>query len=61
MIASIETQLGGKALFDWRAEGLVCRLLVPLPPQATLSDASERKTPLPPKAGLPMSAGSAAN
>jgi PAS domain S-box-containing protein len=29
VIASIETQLGGKALFDWRSEGLICRLLVP--------------------------------
>ena len=61
MIASIETQLGGQALFDWRAEGLICRLLVPLPPQATLSEASDRKAPLPPNAGLQMSARSAAN
>jgi two-component sensor histidine kinase len=30
LIASVESQLGGKALFDWRAEGLVCRLSVPL-------------------------------
>src|SRR4030081_2004105 len=30
VIASIESQLGGKALFDWRSEGLVCRLSVPL-------------------------------
>jgi len=30
VIASIESQLGGKAEFDWRAEGLVCDLLVPL-------------------------------
>jgi two-component sensor histidine kinase len=29
VIASIESQLGGKALFDWRSEGLICRLLVP--------------------------------
>jgi PAS domain S-box-containing protein len=61
VIASIETQLGGQALFDWRAEGLICRLLVPLPPQAALSEASDRKAPLLPKVGLPMSAGSAAN
>jgi PAS domain S-box-containing protein len=32
VIASIESQLGGKAEFDWRPEGLVCRLTVP-PPQ----------------------------
>jgi PAS domain S-box-containing protein len=30
VIASIETQLGGKADFDWRREGLICRLSVPL-------------------------------
>lgn len=30
VIASIESQLGGKAEFDWRHEGLVCRLSVPL-------------------------------
>jgi len=30
VIASIESQLGGQAEFDWRAEGLICRLLVPL-------------------------------
>jgi two-component sensor histidine kinase len=32
VIASIESQLGGQAVFDWRAEGLVCRLSVPLSP-----------------------------
>ena len=30
VIASIESQLGGQAEFDWRLEGLICRLLVPL-------------------------------
>jgi PAS domain S-box-containing protein len=30
VIASIESQLGGKAEFDWRPEGLVCGLSVPL-------------------------------
>ena len=30
VIASIESQLGGKAEFDWRPEGLQCRLSVPL-------------------------------
>jgi PAS domain S-box-containing protein len=30
VIASIESQLGGQAEFDWRAEGLICRLSVPL-------------------------------
>jgi PAS domain S-box-containing protein len=32
VIASIESQLGGHAEFDWRAEGLICRLSVPLTP-----------------------------
>jgi PAS domain S-box-containing protein len=31
VIASIETQLGGRALFDWRPEGLCCQLCVPVP------------------------------
>src|ERR1700692_4648683 len=30
LMTSIESQLGGQALFDWRSEGLVCRLSVPL-------------------------------
>jgi two-component sensor histidine kinase len=30
VIASIESQLGGQAEFDWRPEGLICRLSVPL-------------------------------
>jgi two-component sensor histidine kinase len=34
VIASIESQLGGKAEFDWRSEGLVCRLSVPLMQEA---------------------------
>src|SRR5229473_355313 len=32
VIASIESQLGGQAEFDWRSEGLICRLSVPLLP-----------------------------
>jgi two-component sensor histidine kinase len=38
VIASIESQLGGKAEFDWRPEGLVCRLSVPLPPRQVTAD-----------------------
>jgi two-component sensor histidine kinase len=30
LMASVESQLGGQAVFEWRAEGLVCRLQVPL-------------------------------
>ncbi len=37
VIASIESQLGGRADFDWRSEGLLCRLSVPLSPQAAIS------------------------
>jgi two-component sensor histidine kinase len=33
VIASIESQLGGRAEFDWRPEGLICCLSVPLPPR----------------------------
>jgi PAS domain S-box-containing protein len=38
VIASIESQLGGKAEFDWRAEGLICRLSVPLLRNAAISE-----------------------
>jgi PAS domain S-box-containing protein len=30
LMASVETQLGGQALFDWLPEGLICRLQVPV-------------------------------
>jgi hypothetical protein len=36
-MASVESQLGGQAKFDWRAEGLLCRLQVPLALKATLT------------------------
>jgi two-component sensor histidine kinase len=35
VVASIESQLGGHAEFDWRSEGLICRLSVPLNPVGT--------------------------
>jgi two-component sensor histidine kinase/CheY-like chemotaxis protein len=38
VIASIETQLGGRALFDWRPEGLCCQLSVPVTETFELSD-----------------------
>ena len=38
VIASIESQLGGQAEFDWRPEGLVCCLSVPLLPRALPSN-----------------------
>jgi hypothetical protein len=43
VIASIESQLGGRAEFDWRSEGLVCRLLVPLGENVPTSDVSQRQ------------------
>jgi two-component sensor histidine kinase len=42
VIASIESQLGGQALFDWRSEGLICRLLVPVMRQAAASEPDDR-------------------
>jgi PAS domain S-box-containing protein len=41
LMTSIESQLGGQALFDWRSEGLVCRLSVPLGQKAETSDSNE--------------------
>jgi len=38
VIASIESQLGGQAAFDWRPEGLVCCLSVPLPQRQFAAD-----------------------
>ena len=43
VIASIESQLGGQAEFDWRTEGLICRLSVPLKPAATARQATHRQ------------------
>jgi PAS domain S-box-containing protein len=42
VIASIESQLGGRAEFDWRAEGLVCRLSVPLVHTAAMRQPTSR-------------------
>ena len=43
VIASIESQLGGKAEFDWRSEGLICRLSVPLLRNAAISELNVHK------------------
>ena len=45
VIASIESQLGGRAEFDWRPEGLICRLSVPLKPSATARQSSSHHQP----------------
>ena len=43
VIASIESQLGGQAEFDWRPEGLLCRLSVPLSPRAAMQERSQHR------------------
>jgi two-component sensor histidine kinase/CheY-like chemotaxis protein len=42
VIASIESQLDGKAEFDWRPEGLICRLVVPLRPDIDTRASDQR-------------------
>jgi PAS domain S-box-containing protein len=41
VIASIESQLGGRAEFDWRPEGLICRLSVPIAKSLQSREAAE--------------------
>ena len=43
LMTSIESQLGGEALFDWRSEGLVCRLSVPLAQQTGAPESSDQQ------------------
>jgi PAS domain S-box-containing protein len=50
VIASIESQLGGRADFDWQPAGLVCRLSVPLAQDA-----------LPPAAGMNLNLATGGN
>jgi PAS domain S-box-containing protein len=45
VIASIESQLGGRAEFDWRPEGLVCRLSVPITPDPAMKQAGPHQSP----------------
>jgi PAS domain S-box-containing protein len=47
VIASIESQLGGQAEFDWRSEGLICRLSVPI-----VQDMMARRTNHPEKIAI---------
>jgi two-component sensor histidine kinase/DNA-binding response OmpR family regulator len=42
VIASIESQLRGKAEFDWRSAGLVCRLSIPLDPTSPEPNGPQR-------------------
>jgi len=57
LMASVESQLGGQAMFDWRAEGLVCRLNVPLTRKS--SGSAEVKHGDPPAAEPPLQRASA--
>lgn len=43
VIGSIESQLGGKAEFDWASSGLKCRLHVPLNPMAAAAQPEPRR------------------
>jgi len=43
VIASIESQLGGRAEFDWHPTGLVCRLAVPLSLRSAAQDRNPRQ------------------
>ena len=45
VIASIESQLGGRAEFDWRSEGLICRLSVPLRPDIPTRQLNDHEKP----------------
>jgi PAS domain S-box-containing protein len=53
VIASIESQLGGQAEFDWRQEGLICRLSVPLASRHSTPDSGQHQEEVTPgsKAG----------
>jgi two-component sensor histidine kinase len=44
VIASVESQLGGQADFDWRPEGLICRLSVPLSPHFAAPEPDPHQT-----------------
>jgi PAS domain S-box-containing protein len=43
VIAAIESQLGGQAEFDWRSEGLICRLSVPLMQETAMPQPNKRQ------------------
>ncbi|QOZ54524.1 HWE histidine kinase domain-containing protein [Bradyrhizobium sp. CCBAU 53338] len=43
LLASVESQLGGQAQFDWRSEGLFCRLEVPLTRKSPATAAAQDK------------------
>jgi PAS domain S-box-containing protein len=59
VIASIESQLGGQALFDWRPEGLTCRLVVPLMRESATPMTNDHPNAMPSPNLLQRAAGSA--
>jgi two-component sensor histidine kinase len=42
ILAGIEAQLGGQVSFNWRAEGLICRLEVPVSERVPVHDRNEQ-------------------
>ena len=50
LLASVESQLGGQAEFNWRPEGLLCRLEVPLTLKGTAPTSSGKFDPVPSEA-----------
>jgi two-component sensor histidine kinase/CheY-like chemotaxis protein len=61
VITSIESQLGGQALFDWRSEGLFCKLQVPLTARVASPNLYEQKTALASSQGSRISERSASH
>jgi len=59
VIASIESQLGGQAVFDWRPEGLICRLRVPVMRQILTSEPDDRRHAMVSESSLQRVSGSA--
>lgn len=57
LLASVESQLGGQALFDWRAEGLLCRLEVPLTRNTAAAPAAASKFDAAPSEALQRASG----
>ncbi|WP_431201872.1 sensor histidine kinase [Bradyrhizobium betae] len=50
LLASVESQLGGQAEFNWRPEGLLCRLAVPLTPKGAAPTSAGKFDPVPSEA-----------
>ncbi len=53
LMASVESQLGGQAQFDWRPEGLICRLRLPLARGIAVPEVTDRFDALASAVSLP--------